>query len=68
MDKQFILVAIRETHTQIVFGPALARLCGYKKTELIKSGNWKGWILKIQYEHRKTKLKTFEEKIASIKI
>jgi|GEM_PF-5842022 len=47
-DKQLIIVAVKGLHTQVIFGPAIPRIVQVKRSELIKSGNWKGYILEIR--------------------
>ncbi len=72
MDSQLILVAIKGKHTQVVFGPAIPKSVGGKKSELMNSGNWKGWTfqLRTQQGYDKVKIlikkpKTYEEKRAA---
>lgn len=67
MDKQLIIVAVRGTHTQIVFGPALPSIIGFKKAQLIKSGNWKGYILQNRTEKGYKAVPILTDKIRQIK-
>lgn len=71
---QLLLIANKGNHHQIVFGPSSAMLCAFKKKELISSGNWKGWTLKLRtisgYKNVPIvgqKLLTFEQKIKLLK-
>lgn len=75
-EKQLILVAIKGTYTRIVFGPAVPRIVGAKKTELKKSGNYRGWsfemrtlagYLKVPILGKSKEL-TYEQKIERIKL
>lgn len=48
MEQQLIIVAIKGQTHKPIFGPALPKIAGAKKSELTKSGNWKGWILQLR--------------------
>ena len=72
MEKQFVLIAVRGKLTQNVFGPAIKRLINIKKTEIVRLGNYRGWILEIRNADGSKIVKfvrkelTYEEKIAKL--
>ena len=61
--KQLLVIAIKGTHTEIVFGPAIPSACGKKKSELMKSGNWKGWQFQIRYPEAYKVVKILTKKL-----
>lgn len=71
-SKSFILVAIKGKMHRPVFGPAIAKVIGAKKAELMKSGNWSGYIFQIRNPDAYLKVpiltkknKTYDEKRAA---
>ncbi len=63
MASQLILVAVRGTFTQIVFGPALPAIIGIEKAKLIKSGNWKGFTFQSRTIEGYKAVKILSDKI-----
>lgn len=75
-EKQLILVAIKGNIAKQIFGPAVAKVIAWKKSELQRSGNWRGWKLKLRspqgfkaipFWEKKTEL-TYEQKVERIKL
>ena len=48
MEQQMILIAIKGSHHEQIFGPCIVQVAQWKKKLLSKEIQWKNWIFQVR--------------------